>query len=640
MFDRQRIERAALEEALRQMPAAVVIAEAPSGKIIFRNTRAQQIGEQSLNHSWPTGPTKLDSACDFEIFHPDGRPYKMEEWPLMRSISSGEEVRGEEFVYPLADSTRLLVRCDSFPIYDDEGRIVAGVLIAHDITEQRRAEEELRESSRQIENTLESITDVFVAMDRQWRYTYINERALRRMQGRKGQELPREEFLGKNMWEEFPEAVGTTIYHKYHEAMRERKTVEFETYFPPSGEWIEAHAYPSEEGLAIYYRDITERKRAEQEIDTRIHQQATVAELGLRALANDDLQSLMDEAVALVARTLDIEYSKITELLPGGEELLLRAGTGLEERLAGSVTESTGLGSQAGYTLHVNEPVIVEDFSTETRFRLPPLVQDPPLVQERGAVSGMTVVIGGREEPFGVLGAHSKSHRTFSGDDANFLQAVANVLATAIESEEAEERVEEGREAQRSRIAKDLLDEPLQDLTDALLQAQQIQSISEDPQQTLRLARLIATLDRIGSQLRGAIYDLRLEGEKDKLFVELLESLVELHRGMARESDIRLEVRDGVLSGPLEERGRELLRIVGEALTNARRHSGALNVRVGVWASEEKLFAEVSDDGQGFDAAEGSEQAASATGGLGIRGMRERARALGGELKIESDPET
>ena len=688
----------------------------------------------------------------------------MEEWPLMRSISSGEEVRGEEFVYPLADSTRLLVRCDSFPIYDDEGRIVAGVLIAHDITEQKRAEEELRESSRQIENILESITDVFVAIDRQWRYTYINERALRRMQGRKGQELSREEFLGENMWEEFPEAVGTTIYHKYHEAIRERKTVEFETYFPPSDEWIEAHAYPSEEGLAIYYRDITERKRveeqlryhahllenihdavlatdesfaltawnkgaeemygwradevlghnlwevipvemsdeqlaeavrvleergrfrteaityrrdgtpvhvegitialrgeqegqitgyvnirrditerkrAEQEIDTRTHQQATVAELGLRALANDDLQSLMDEAVALVARTLDIEYSKITELLPGGEELLLRAGTGLEEALVGSVTESTGLGSQAGYTLHVNEPVIVEDFSTETRFRPPPLVQDPPLVQERGAVSGMTVVIGGREEPFGVLGAHSKSHRTFSEDDANFLQAVANVLATAIESEEAEERVEEGREAERSRIARDLHDEPLQDLTDALLQVQQIQSISEDPQQTLLCARLIATLDWIGSQLRGAIYDLRLEGEKYKLFPELLESLVELHRGMAPESDIALEVHDGVLSGPLGERGRQFLRILAEALTNVRRHSGARMVRVSVGTSGEKLWAEVEDDGRGFHMAqEESEAAASASGGLGIRGMRERARAVGGDLQIESDPET
>src|SRR5215212_1746232 len=265
------------------MPAAVIVVEAPSGKIIFRNRRAQQRGKQSLNHSRLSTPTNLYDASDFGIFHPDGRPYEMEEWPLMRSIRSGEEVRDEPFVYPLADSTRLLVRCDSYPIYDDEGRIVAGVLVAHDITEQKRAEEELRESSGQIENILESITDVFVAVDREWRFTYINERALRRMQERKGQELPREEVLGKKMWEEFPEAVGTTIYHKYHEAMRERKTVEFEMYFPPSNEWIEAHAYPSEEGLAIYHRDITERKRAEQEIETRTHQQAVVAELGLQA---------------------------------------------------------------------------------------------------------------------------------------------------------------------------------------------------------------------------------------------------------------------------------------------------------------------------------------------------------------------
>src|SRR5919107_652843 len=113
---------------------------------------------------------------------------------------------------------------------------------------------------------LESITDAFVAVDHDWRYTYINERALRRMQHRKGEELPPEAFLGKNMWEMFPEAVGTTIYEKYHKAMREHETVEFETYFTLSDEWIEAHAYPSEEGLAIYYRDITGRKRAEEQL--------------------------------------------------------------------------------------------------------------------------------------------------------------------------------------------------------------------------------------------------------------------------------------------------------------------------------------------------------------------------------------
>jgi DNA-binding NarL/FixJ family response regulator/anti-sigma regulatory factor (Ser/Thr protein kinase) len=115
---------------------------------------------------------------------------------------------------------------------------------------------------------------------------------------------------------------------------------------------------------------------------------------------------------------------------------------------------------------------------------------------------------------------------------------------------------------------------------------------------------------------------------------------------MAPHSEITLEVHDGVLEGPLGERGRQLLRIVGEALTNVRRHSGAKNVGVGLGITEEKLWAEVSDDGVGFDAArqqeqreeQDSEEALSAPGGLGLRGMVERARALGGGLTIESDP--
>jgi PAS domain S-box-containing protein len=489
-------------------------------------------------------------------------------------------------------------------------------------------------SDRRIQAILESITDTLIALDRQWRFTYLNDRALDHMGSEKGEELTREGLLGKNFWEEFPELVGTTLYQELHRALREQEAVEVEAYFPRSEEWLEVHAYPSEEGVAMYSRDITQPKREQMELETRTRQQAVVAELGLRALANDGLQSLMDDEVASVARTLGVEYVKIVELLPGGEELLMRAGMGWEEGLVGSARESAGLGSQAGYTLLVNEPVIVEDLSTETRFN------PPPLVQERGGVSGMTVVIPGREEPFGVLGAHSRSRRTFSEDDVNFLQAVANVLATAIERHETEKKFLEVRQTERSRIARDIHDEALQDLSGALVEARQLQSISESPESARRLVRLVATLDRIGQQLRGAIYDLRLEGEQDELFPKLLESLVELHRGMAPESDIALEVHDGVLSGPLGERGRQLLRILGEALTNVRRHSGASHVRVGVGITEEKLWAEVVDDGRGFDATEGSEEAASATGGLGIRGMRERARALGGDLKIESDPET
>jgi len=768
MFDRQRIERAGFKEALQQMPAALLIAEAPSGKILFVNRQTQQWTEEYVGQSIPSELGYLGDLQDVDengisrIRHPDGRPYEMGEWPLMRSITSGEEVRDWEYFYTLADGTHLWFRANSSPIYDEEGRIVAGVLVTHDITEPKMAEEELRESRRRTENILESITDEFAAVDREWRYTYLNERALRRIQTLKGEELTREEVLGKNMWEEFPEAVGSVFYHKYHEAMREQKTVEFEAYYPLSDRWIEIHAYPSEEGLVVYAHGITERKRAEEElhqtegrfkgtfeqaavgighvdleghflrlnekfceiigyeqeellelsfqdithpedlerdleefrqllageigtysiekryirkdssivwvnltvslvrkaagepnyivgviaviterkrakkeIETRTRQQAAVAELGLQALAEQtNLQALMDEAVACVARTLDVEYSEIVEILPSGEELLIRAGVGWEEGIVGNTTVSAGFGSQAGYALLSEEPVIVEDFSTETRF-------DPPaLLQEHGAVSGMSVVIYGQEEPFGVLCADTTSRRTFTEDDVNFLQALANVLATAIERKEAQERLEKVRELERSRIARDLHDEALQDLSGALVEAQILRrSVStEDPEAARQAEQLLATLDRIGPRLRGAVYDLRLEAEQERPFSELLQALVELQRTISTECEISLEMRGELLSGSLGKTGGELLRIVREALINARRHSGAQHARVSVWASEERLWAEVEDDGRGFETPQG-EPSAPTSGGMGIRGMRERARALGGELKIKSEPD-
>ena len=77
--------------------------------------------------------------------------------------------------------------------------------------------------------------------------------------------------------------------------------------------------------------------------------------------------------------------------------------------------------------------MIVEDLRSETRF------DGPPLLHEHRVVSGMSVIIGSSERPFGVLGAHTKKRRAFTEDDLNFLQAVANVLAAAIERERAEE---------------------------------------------------------------------------------------------------------------------------------------------------------------------------------------------------------
>jgi PAS domain S-box-containing protein len=173
--------------------------------------------------------------------------------------------------------------------------------------------------------------------------------------------------------------------------------------------------------------EISMREQLEDRIHERLRQQAAVAEIGHDALRGAELQALMTEATALVAQTLRVEFCKILELLPGKEALLLRAGVGWKEGLVGQETVSAGTNSQAGYTLLCKEPVIVEDLRTEKRF------SDPPLLRDHGIVSGLSVIIGRSDRPFGILGAHTAERRVFSVDDVNFLQAVANVLFQVIE---------------------------------------------------------------------------------------------------------------------------------------------------------------------------------------------------------------
>ena len=391
-----------------------------------------------------------------------------------------------------------------------------------------------------------------------------------------------------------------------------------------------AHANPIRDGSGKLLGavnvlvDISDRKRAQAEIETRARQQAVIAELGRQALTEDDISVLMEMVVEMVARTLGVEYSKVLELLPEGDALLLRAGVGWKEGLVGLASVGAGLDSQAGYTLFTDGPVVVEDLRKESRFG------GPPLLHEHEVVSGMSVLIRGREGPFGVLGAHTKSRRIFAENDVNFLRGIANVLAAAIERQEAEDALDEVREAERGRLARDLHDTALQDLAYALTQMQLVQSTSEGSGPDQLLERAVEALKRAGRELRATVYDLQLEEERvSKPLVERLESLVELHRRMASNREVYLEVEDGFPSSALGKKDSELLRILQEALNNVRRHSDAGHVWMRLGSKKNKIWAEVEDDGRGFDPG-------SATG-LGSRSMRQRARLLGGELKVESD---
>jgi PAS domain S-box-containing protein len=328
-----------------------------------------------------------------------------------------------------------------------------GVEFIIDITQSKRAEEELRKSGERITNILESITDAFVAVDRQWRFTYINERALTTLQ------RTREELLGKNMWEEFPEAVGLPAYREYHRAMTSGNSVHFEEFNPWLDIWVEINAYPSEGGLAIYFRDITERKRAEEERDR------------------------------LRAREIEARTQK----------------------------------------------------------------------------------------------------------------------------------------EERRRIARDLHDVVLQDLA-GVLQSLRLTYLRSKGSE-LDLEEELEALRRATLGLRSAVHDLR--GEKERPFVISVESLVELNRRLAPDCNIGLVVEEGFPNVLPREVGGDLLRVIREALTNARHHSGAKSIAVTLKVEGSDLVAEISDDGQGFEL--------KAVPGVGLSSMQERAAIVDGRLEIESE---
>jgi PAS domain S-box-containing protein len=515
------------------------------------------------------------------------------------------------------DGSRVEVEIVVAAVRDDVGEVV-GYLGVHRDVSQRRHDEHERE---RLASIVQRSSDFIGMADVDGRPTFLNE-AGRRMVGFAGdieqagvldfvapddRARVRDELLPL-IAEHGRAAPGTELclHHWVTEEAIPALWDAFRIDDPATGEPI---------GLATITRDISERKRAEGQRENHARQQAALARLGVLALAEDDPQLVMDRAVAVLAETLEVELAGVCEILPDGGTAVLRAAVGFRDEDVGSVTLPLTAGSLARLTVESGRPVVSEDVAADARFGL------SEALRAYGPVGAISVVIAGREQPVGILGAFAREHRRFSEEEVHFVQAIANVISVAFETARTETRLREVRDAERRRIARDLHDEALQGLTDALGKAMARAPGSSDDE-------LVGTLKAVGRQLRGAIYDLRLEEEESRPLAERLETLVALQADLAPEIEIHLAAHDvPALQG---SRGTEVVRIVGEALTNARRHSGARTIEVDVSTAGDVLRVEVADDGPGPP----PDAASPPAGSVGFQGMRERAALLGAALQV------
>lgn len=252
------------------------------------------------------------------------------------------------------------------------------------------------------------------------------------------------------------------------------------------------------------------------------------------------------------------------------------------------------------------------------------------LTQAQGYVSGFETEMKRRDgDPVSVSLA-ARALYDSSGKPAGYEGTMEDIT----ERKRAEAAMRETREAERRRIARDLHDVVLQDLTYTLQSMQLARRLPRDGGHAAEHSEQhdeqhIEALKRAVGGLRDAIYDLRIEGVQDRSLLSALQSLVESNRQMIPGCEIDLVVKDSFPRALAGVAGVEVIRTIQEALANIRRHSDACNASIVLWAEAGEVCAEVRDDGRGFDTRN--------TTGTGLTGMRERMAALGGEIKVESE---
>lgn len=518
-------------------------------------------------------------------------------------------------------------------------RIVAKSPLLHRI---RAAQEALCKSEERYQDLVEAANDVVLAVDLQGNFTEFN-RAGEQLSG-----YTREELRHMNMRDVLtPESFERAIRMIQQKLVDNRPTRYELELIKRDGSVVPLEVNTKliihdgrPVGVTAIARDITERREAESELRAREAKQAAVADLGQSALESDDLDSLFEDAIHCAAKTLDLEYGSILELSRDGSILHSRAGIGWHPGVVGREAVGSGSQSQAGYALLSSEAVVCEDLSQERRFAVPRVLLD------HGVVAGVSVIIHGRDRPFGVLSAFSSEQRSFKQDDIHFLQSVAHVLAAAVERKRLEDerthhnkelavRVLQAQEEERKRIARELHDETAQTLSIMLTNLDLIvqQVPPDDPAVAAGFERVKSLAKRALDETRALSHALRPAILDDAGLLAAIEWVArEYERSFGGSVRVSADIDPSEMLSPEQEVA--VLRIAQEALSNAGKHGPARRVELSLCLDGGTVILTVRDNGRGFNPR--TVRGPTREGRLGIYGMNERAALLGGTIRIKS----
>ncbi|CAN5693353.1 hypothetical protein BH24ACT20_BH24ACT20_07080 [soil metagenome] len=452
----------------------------------------------------------------------------------------------------------------------------------------RRAERALQESEERFRSLVQYASDIIVVLDAEGVIRYESP-AVERVLGYKP-----EERIGKSAFDllhpDDAEKVKEVLQEYLGKPGSKPPRIEYRVraqdgtlrYF----EAISTNLLhdPSVGGIVVNARDVTERKQAEEEIRRAEEKYRGIFENAVEGIYQVTVEGRMLTANPAMARILGYESP---------------------EDLTGSVTD-------------VTEQLYVDPGDREEFQRLMML---------GGAVNGFETEMYRKD---GRIVAVSFAARVLRDPSTGEHVGYEGIMEDISERRRNEEALREMREGERRRIARDLHDVVLQDLTYSLQSMQASRFLERNEKEDAgRRDQEIEALRKAVGGLREAIYDLRLDSFQEQSLLRSVKSLVELNRRMSSEWEVNLLAEEDLpdLPGVVKV---EVFRVLQEALVNVRRHSGARRVEVILGAEGEYVRVEVRDDGCGFDPEESS--------GMGITGMIERAKAIDGEFEVRSEP--
>jgi PAS domain S-box-containing protein len=652
-------ERQRFAAVLRQMPSAVAIVEAPSGKVVLANEQNSLIFRKKVQPG-----TGIPDYGRFAGFHPDGRPIKAHEWPLARSITTGEVVRGEETRIVRGDGTEGFIRASSAPVRDEGGRIVAGVVTYDDVSDERRARDALRESEQQLRLLADALPVLISLVGADLRYRFMNL-TYERWFG-----APRAEIIGKTMAEVLGESAMQTV--KPHvEAVLAGQDVAFDAAvdYPGVGRrQISATYVPQRgrggavEGFVILVSDVTDQRRAEERVRFLADASALLSTsldytTTLKSVAALAVPRLADWcAVDIVTPSGETEPLAVAHVDPSKVELAweLRRRYPTRRDAPGGVPHVLRTGKPELYR-EITDEMLVRSARSEEHLRIS---------RELGLRSALVVPMMTRGSAVGAITlVTAESGRHFQEGDLAFAEELASRAALAIDNaalyREAKEAVL--RRDDFLSVASHELKTPLTTLrlhVDGLLRAASKGRLDKVPsqKQLARLAKIGTHTDRIADLINQLLDVSRMTS--GRLELELTE--VDLEE-LVNEVVLRFQDDDQpptitvATSGPtpvpkgLWDRTR-IDQVITNLVSNAIKYGDGKPVAITVACTGSgSIRLLVADQGVGISAADQSriferfertESARNFAGlGLGLWISKQIVLAHGGTIAVQSEPD-